>query len=231
MGLTLKGTGSKGWHRIKSLGGFKVAPLSLESKGQINIKMSTEAFVSCGWFPPSMLVNVHPLSLITAPHISNWPPGADYLYREINVFRHVSIIVEANPIMRDAIHRMPCSLAGFWWYISLWQLSRSTFMGSVIWWAGSAVRTAQDMWAKRLEVQHNAQFFSSKGGESHGQLESLPKKVQNFFKKERELLEICEPPYVSYVDRAHAKTQLVSMVVACWYNSYWRWMEAVLSRK
>lgn len=53
-------------------------------------------------------------------------------------------------------------------------------MGSVICWAGSAVCTAQDMRAKRLEVQRHAQFFSSKGGESHGQLESLPKKVQDF---------------------------------------------------
>lgn len=135
MGLTLKGTGSQGWHRIKSLGGFKVASLSLESKGQINIKMSTEASVSCGWLPPYMLVNVHPLSLIRSPRISTWPPGADYLYREINVFHHVSIIVVANPNanqLRDALHRMPCSLAGFWWYISLWQLSRSAFMGSVM---------------------------------------------------------------------------------------------------
>lgn len=63
-----------------------------------------------------MLVNVHPLRLIRAPRISNWPPGGDYLYREMNVYCHVSMIVVANPNasqLKDAIHRMPRSLAGF----------------------------------------------------------------------------------------------------------------------
>lgn len=108
---------------IDSLSRFKVASLSLmhlqhlhhtaiETSCQINNKMSTKVLqlkqkqsvdIRCYstpclvvWFLPYVLVNVHHLSLIRYPHISNWPSGGDYLYRKMNVFNHVSIIVIAN---------------------------------------------------------------------------------------------------------------------------------------